>query len=76
MKWKRIYSPNELHKGIVVAFSTIQDEKVSELWNEQFTVENVIPNTNGNIELWLNTKEGEKLVVLWEEIDKLWIPAI
>ena len=74
MNWKRICTPNELHKGILVAFSTKLDDKVYELWNnEQFTVENVIPNSEGKIEIWLKTKDNENLVVYWDEIDKMWM---
>lgn len=77
MKWKRVCTPMELKKGMLIAFSTKLNDKVYELWNnEEFTVVNMIPNTEGKVELWLKTKDNEDLVVYWEEIDKLWIPAI
>lgn len=77
MRWKRITNPTELRKGMLIAFSTILDKNVYELWNaEHFTVQNVVPNTEGKIELWLKTKNNEDLVVYWDEIDKLWIPTI
>lgn len=75
MNWKRVYTPSELKRGMLVAFATKLDDKITELWNEQFTVEQVIPNTQGNIEIWLKTNEEENLVVYWDEIDKMWIPA-
>ena len=74
MKWRKIITPNELHKGMLVSFTTKQDDKVIELWNEQFIVENVVPNTEGKIEIWLKTKENEDLVIYWEEIESMYIP--
>lgn len=75
MNWKQVCTPNELKKGMLVAFSTKDDYNLFELWNEQFTIQQVLPNTEGKIEILIKSKDGELLSIYWDEIDKMWIPS-
>lgn len=60
-KWIKVNSIRDLIPGQKIAFTINVDNKITELWNNGFTLLSIIPNSQGEIEITLSITQKDDI---------------